>query len=89
MIKPRGNTMQDYITQKAQNAIKFGHLKQDTKNMFTFGLIVSLLTATHLLAYNSGVQTGVIIHAHTIDVADAVAEKSSSTTQPGYYYRYK
>ncbi len=77
------NTTIDYISQQAENAIKFGHLKQDTKNMITFGVIVSMLVATHLLAYNSGIQTGVIMTAYTINIADAVVEQSSSKTHPG------
>ena len=78
------NTTIDYISQQAENAIRFGHLKQDTKNMITFGLIVSILTATHLLAYNSGLQTGVITTAHTINIADAVAEINSSSLHSGH-----
>jgi hypothetical protein len=52
--------------------------------MMTFGLIVSLLSATHLLAYNSGIQTGVIMTAITVNIADAVSEQSTSSARPGF-----
>ena len=74
----------DYISQKAQNVITHGHLKQDTRNMITFGIMVSVLIATHLLAYNSGIQTGTIITAHSVNIADAVMEQNSSNIRPGH-----
>ena len=44
----------------------------------TFGLIVSILLATHMLAYNSGIQTGVIMTAMTVNIADAVSDQHTT-----------
>lgn len=74
----------DYISQKAQNVITHGHLKQDTKNMITFAMIISVLAISHIFAYNSGIQTGVIITAHSVNIADAVMEQNSSNIRPGH-----
>ena len=74
----------DYITKQAEDAIQYGHLKQDTKNMITFGLIISVLVISHIFAYNSGIQTGVIMTAHTVNIADAVAEINASSLHAGH-----